>query len=363
MSGDYTVINRTLNSTDFILSDGLGSGLTANISAIACASRLMELINQDVSLQRVAEKAVELMRRARTESIPYATFTIVRIQRDGRFAIINYENPAPVFINSNSVQDLNLRHHIVQDSVLLECDGILSPGDSLILTSDGVSQAGLGILPGYGWGVEGLKTFIKRNIGRRRNLNDLGEDILKETYRLSGDVHADDTTIAILSARPAKLLNLLSGPPLSKESDIRFTMDYIKAPGKKVICGSSTADMVARVTGRELKTAKITGSFTKPPEYGIKGIDLVTEGAITLNQVYNILDEDPRTYDRDSCVSELALLLRNADEIKFFMGMAVNEGHTDIAFKQLGVLPRRKIIPLIADKLKAMDKLVSITTG
>lgn len=360
--GDYTVINRTHNSTDFILCDGMGSGLTANIAAIACASRLMELINQDIPLFRAAEKIVELMKRARTESIPYATFTIVKIMHSGQFTIINYENPIPLLINNKVVQCINQRHFTLSQEIVSESNGTLNIGDSLILTSDGVSQAGLGRLPGYGWGSEGLMKYMRDNLNKNININEIADNTLKETYNLSGMVDADDTTVAVLSARPARLLNILSGPPVSRDSDTRFTMKFLKSSGKKVVCGSSTSDMVSRVSGKKLKDIKISTSFTKPPQYAIDGIDLVTEGAITLNQVYNILDEDPATFDKDSCVSELANLLLISDEITFYMGNARNEGHTDISFKQLGVLPRRKIIPLISDKLKAMGKLVTINT-
>ena len=358
--GDYSIISRNSNSTDFILSDGMGSGLTANISAIACASRLNELLKQDIPITRAGEKIVELMKRARTESIPFATFTLVRIQRNGQFTILNYENPHPILINNGIVQPVNLRHFTVSQEILSEANGTLNIGDSIILSSDGVSQAGLGILPNYGWGTEGLVKYIKNNLNRNKSMDILLDKILYETYKLSGNLHADDTTIVALTARASKELNIISGPPVSKEHDVRFTRAFMNAYGKKVICGSSTSDMVARISGRKLHDVKISTSFTQPPKYFIEGIDLVTEGAITLNQVYNILDEDPSTYDKNSCVSELANMLLEADEIKFYMGMARNEGHSDISFKQMGVLPRRKIIPLISDKLSDMDKLVTI---
>jgi len=361
VSGDYTVINRTANWTDFILADGIGSGINANIAAIASASRLMELINQDISMTRAAEKIVDLMKRARTESVPFSTFTLVRIMRNGQYTIINYENPAPLLLSGGMISEVNMRHFALSQEIISEANGILSEGDSLILTSDGVTQAGLGILPGYGWGTDGLIKFIK-SIKKKDNKEELAGKIVIRAYELSDNVFADDTTVSILSAREGKVLNLISGPPFSRDNDIRFTMDFIKQNGKKVICGSSTADMVSRVTGKSLKDVKISTSFTQPPKYFMEGIDLVTEGAVTLNQVYNILDEDPETFDRNSCVSELASLLINSDEINIFMGVARNEGHNNIAFRQLGVLERRKIIPLIQEKLKELGKLVNIKT-
>lgn len=358
--GDYTIINRTLNYTDFILSDGLGSGLYANIAAIASASRLKELINQDITLTRAAEKVVELMKRAKTESIPFATFTVARIMRDGQFTVINYENPIPILINNGIIQSLDMRYYTFSEQIITESNGILNIKDSLIFMSDGITQAGLGILPGYGWGSNGLIKYIKNHLNRNNDIIQISEDILNEAYKLSGNVYADDTTMAILTARPSKILNILTGPPLSKERDNRFVSQFMNLSGKKVICGSSTSDMVARVTGIQLKDIQISSTFTQPPKYYMQGIDLVTEGAITLNQVFNILDEDSKSYDRNSCVSELAMLLKGADEINILMGLSRNKGHTDISFKQMGVLERKNIIPLISEKLKAMGKLINI---
>lgn len=358
--GDYTIINRSHDSTDFVLADGMGSGIKANISAIACASRLIELITNDIPLFRAAEKVVELMKRAKTENIPFSTFTIVRILPNGQFTIINYENPMPVLINNGIVQTLKLKHKTIAEEIVSEFNGNLYNGDSLILFSDGVHQAGLGLISGLGWGAKGVESFIKRNLRRTPNLKVIADNVVEETYKLSNFAYADDTTVATLSTRPAKILNLISGPPISRNSDIRFALSFLESKGKQVICGSSTSDMVARVSGKKLKDVVLSSSFTQPPKYHMEGIELVTEGAITLNQVYNILDEDSDTYDQNSCVSDLAILLKEADVINVFMGMASNIGHSDISFKQMGVMERRKILPLICEKLQSMGKLVKI---
>jgi hypothetical protein len=148
------------------------------------------------------------------------------------------------------------------------------------------------------------------------------------------------------------VLNVLSGPPQNKDDDSRYVHDFLSLDGRKVICGSTTADIFAKITGESVSAFPVSTSFASPPKYEINGIDLVTEGAATLSQAYNILDMDIKEYKNINAVTELCMLLKDADTVNFMIGRAKNLDNTGIAFKQLGILPRETIIKLIADKLK-----------
>jgi hypothetical protein len=131
--------------------------------------------------------------------------------------------------------------------------------------------------------------------------------------------------------------------------------------GLKVVCGSTTAEMVARTNGAKIIVNEISNAYHKPPSYEIQDIDYATEGAITLNQVYNILGENADKLDKDSSVSELYKLFHSCDTINFTVGTATNPGHESIVFRQMGVFPRDVIVQLLAEKLKKLGKLVSLT--
>jgi len=118
--------------------------------------------------------------------------------------------------------------------------------------------------------------------------------------------------------------------------------------------------MVARETGVEVEIEQNPTSLIAPPRYAIEQIDLVTEGAVTLNQAYNLLSEDVDRLKEDSGVTELCLLLNVADRVNFLVGDASNQGSDDIAFRQRGVLTRRVLIPLFVEKLRQMGKLVTV---
>lgn len=355
------MIQRTSEYTDFILCDGMGSGPKANMSAIMCASRILRLLQSGISLYRACEKAVQLMHRARTENIPFAAFTVVRILKSGRYTALSYEIPAPILVQNGLAEIVKQRHFPSAHEILSEAEGTLDEGASLVICSDGVAQAGLGVLPGFGWSIEGYCDYVNHRLNRGYTIDEIADDTLGETYQLSGNVHGDDTSVAVLTAREAHILNILTGPPKSKSQDTPFVQSFMKMDGEKVVCGSTTSDIVARELNTDVVIRNLGTQFNQPPKYHIDGIDLATEGAVTLNQVYNIIDVDTRHYDNSS-VCQLARMLKDSDIIHLFIGDAANEAHTDIAFMQLGVLERAKIIQLIIDKLRDMGKIVKITS-
>ncbi|MEX1376182.1 MAG: SpoIIE family protein phosphatase [Eubacteriales bacterium] len=358
--GDYAMIKRNPEYTDFVLCDGMGSGPKANMSAIMCANRILGLMENGVSIYRACEKAVELMHRARTEDIPFAAFSIVRINKHGHYTALSFEIPPPVIVKEKIAEVCEQRFFACAHEVVSESIGRLGSGDSLIFVSDGVSQAGLGIMSGSGWGIEGFEKFININLVKGLRINEIAEKTLKQTHRLSGRVHADDTTVAVLSAKNASIINILSGPPADRGMDAEFVKAFMKRTGSKIICGSTTAGMAARELGEEVQVSDISTSFHEPPRYHIGGIDIVSEGAVTLNQIYNILDIDMGSISENSVVFDIAKMLLSADIINIYMGDAKNTAHQDTSFKQIGIAERAVIVKLLIEKLTKMGKVVRI---
>jgi hypothetical protein len=134
---------------------------------------------------------------------------------------------------------------------------------------------------------------------------------------------------------------------------------FLQSEGRKVVCGATTAKIVGQRLGVSLEVEQ-SESLIAPPTYRLKGVDLVTEGAVTLNQAYNILDEDPTEYEEESGVTHLCDLLHGADRVNIFLGMARNPASGDIAFRQQGILPRIKVVPLLAERLRQQGKLVVV---
>lgn len=356
--GDTYICERTTESTFFVLCDGIGSGVYANIAAITCANRMVELHRSGVSMRSMSEMVADSMHRAREERIPFAAFTAVKILNDGLFIAYTYEAPDPVMIRDGFAVALKPIIHAAEYEAIGETTGKLELGDSLVIVSDGITQSGLGRGSSFGIGTDGLVDFINRRSSHKTNLHRLPEEVLEMSARVSGGRYEDDSTVAVLQCREASQLVVLTGPPALRSKDREIVEKFMKSPGLHVVAGSTTADIVSRELGREVKLVEKGRSFGAPPEYKIEGIDLVTEGAIMLNQVYNLLDEDSLDLDVSSTVEKFCSMMLEADVITFYVGTAINDAHTSMIFKQVGVRPRLSAIQLISKKLRELGKLV-----
>jgi len=359
--GDYVVIERTPEATTAVVADGIGTGIKARIAAVMCASRLMELIRLGFTLREACGKIVETMHEARTRDIPFSAFSVCRILNSGHATIMSYEIPPPVLVNSYlAAYKPNQRFFPMGLEMIAEVNCMLDKGDAIILMSDGVSQAGLGHQYRMGWGTDGVCDFVNGCLVRRVDLNAIPGEILGKVKEISGTTYGDDTTCLLLICRDAHLLNILTGPPHDKAKDRETIKRFMARKGTKVICGSTTAEVAARALNVQVNVKDLSTAFHKPPSFEIEGVDYATEGAVTLNQVYNILDEKVESLDRSSSVSSLYKLLHSADTINFMVGTAMNPGHENIIFRQMGMFPRQVIVELLAEKLKKMGKLVNL---
>lgn len=356
--GDVYGCHRSLENTIFVLCDGIGSGVYANIAAITCLNRILELARSGMSAQAICRMVADSMHEARKGEFPFAAFTVATVYPDGQFTVYTYEAPDPILLMNGTATPLKPDFHRAKFEQIGESSGILDEGDSLILFSDGASQAGAGIGFVYGIGTEGLADAVNRMLEMDPDFRKIPKALDNISKQLCRGVCVDDTTVAALHCKQAKELTILTGPPVSKTRDREFVESFIESKRPRVVCGSTTADIVARETGKKVTVKSIGGSFGSPPEYEIEGLDMVSEGAILLNQVYNILGEEIEEFVEDTVVHRLCLMMYEADVITFLIGNAANNAHTSLSFKQVGVKPRHISIKLIAEKLREMGKLV-----
>ncbi len=356
--GDLIVQDRTAEASTVAIFDGIGSGAKANISATLNASMLIEMIRNGFTLREAGEKMAAYMHAARESNIPFASFVVARILNDGHATILTYEMPAPIFIQPNIAYPAEQRFFTMGGEVVGESHLAIQPGYAIMIASDGVSQAGMGVSNSMGWTIKQAATYISSQIKIGKDFEDIPHAVLQTVQKLDGGHYADDTTAILLTARKGRIINIMTGPASDKSKDYEMVRQFLDSPGIKIVCGSTTTDIVARYSGKKVETSHLTGSYINPPQYYIDGIAIATEGAFSLNQLYNILDYDDSMYDKDSCVSEMALLIKAVDKVVFWLGGADNLGHQGIVFTQLGLFPRKKIIPFIEEKLRKMGKLV-----
>jgi hypothetical protein len=359
--GDYITEERTAEATTVIVADGIGTGIKAHVAAVMCASRLMELIRVGFTLREACHKIVDTMHAARTTDIPFSAFSACRVLVSGHATVISYEIPSPILINNRLAAYLPKQRVFPMGLEMVgEVNCMLEYGDGIVMVSDGVSQAGLGQQYRMGWGIQGACDFVNSLLVQGTQMKDIPGRIVANVRDISGTTYGDDTTCSLLLCREAQVLNILTGPPARKSSDAKVVKEFTEMKGAKIVCGSSTAEIVARNLGVPIEMKSMSNAYHKPPSYDIKGVDYATEGAITLNQVYNILGEAPEKLESDSSVSDLYRFFHASDTINFLVGTAANPGHEHIVFRQMGVYPRDVIVRLLAEKLKSMGKLVNI---
>ena len=391
--GDLLATLRTNTGTTIICADGIGSGIRAHIAAQMCVSRLTESLQQELSLRTAFQSVATTMQASRDPHKPFAAFSIARIRSDGYATVFSYDAPPPIMVSRQGATVLASRPFPLPGGLALESNCQLNMGEGILLMSDGITQAGLGWGANTEWTSEGVVRFVNSKISSRLKLSLAPAMLHKEAIaRWKGEVQesarsfspyspdarhqamvrqtakdrasfsgGDDCSIVLGLCRTGQTVNILTGPPLDRDDDTATVKRFLQIPGLKIVCGGTTAKLVAKYLNVPLEMEDEPMSVIAPPRYGIKGINLVTEGAVTLNQVYNILDEDIANLHEDSGVTELRLLLGVADKLNIIVGMADNTANTDISFRQRGVLSRKVLMPLLAEKLRQEGKLVNVT--
>lgn len=357
--GDVVDTERDKSATIHILCDGVGSGIKANIAASMCVARLKELLRNGFTLRHAFTNVARTMEEARKKDLPCAFFTVARVLSDGVAVILNYEMPEALFVAKRYSTHLKSVTQNFYDGVIGETSCTLDKGEGIILMSDGITQAGLGKGFQNGWGIENVNKFVNDELRRGVDIKELPVRLINQAKKIWKQRCEDDLTVSLIHGRRGRIINLLTGPPIDPDRDEEIVNSFLSNEGLKIVCGASTAKIVARVLNKELEIDPSFNSAIAPPNYEIEGIDLVTEGAVTLNQLYNIWGESMENLEKNSPVTELYALLNVADKVNLFLGGSKNPAGDDISFKQSGILKREKIVPLLINKFIDDGKIVS----
>ncbi|MBU2553136.1 MAG: SpoIIE family protein phosphatase [Bacteroidetes bacterium] len=360
-SGDSFGAIREEDAVTFILCDGLGSGIKANISATFTMNRVLGMMKTGVSMREAFYYEVTRLNKQWGKGHPFAVFSLARILNNGDVSVLSYDSPPPVLVSTLAAVVLKHRVFTIGKAVIYESNGTIGEGEGILLMSDGITQAGLGNGLINGWEAHGVAKYITSQLmfhGLQHT--DVPKVVHRKAREFWGKAHGDDCTAVFALCRRGITVNLITGVPANKQHDKQFVEAFNQMPGIQVVCGGTTSRMVARELKRSLVVTEDEHSTLSPPSYKIEHITLVTEGVITLNQVYNLLGEDTDDLIDESAVYELNALLTNADRIHLWVGSATNPGAGHIQFLQQGILPRKKIVPLIAEKLRSMGKLVVV---
>jgi hypothetical protein len=342
-----------------VLSDGLGSGVKASVLANLTAAMALRYTSAFADVRQSAKTIMDTLPVCEKRKISYSTFTIVDLDEDGKTRVIEHGNPPLILLRGQTpvpIERTNLTLETWKDRVIHYSEFHTQLGDRILFFSDGVSQSGLGRagLP-FGWGPERVTEFLSRQIAGENEISsrDLSRKLVAEALLNDGRAAKDDITCgAIYYRRPRRLL-VITGPPFNKERDGELAGMVQTFSGRKVICGGTTAGIVSRLLNRPVTMNLAQFDPEIPPPAVMEGVDLVTEGTLTLAKVAEILERgNPADLTRKNPATDLVLLMLQSDIVEFMVGTRINEAHQNPNIPvELDL--RRNIIRKIASLLEA----------
>ncbi|MCD6355600.1 MAG: SpoIIE family protein phosphatase [Prolixibacteraceae bacterium] len=332
-------IFREEGRTILVLSDGIGHGIKASVLATLTATMALKYTRLHTKPEVAARIIMNALPKSSDGKENYATFTIIELEADGEVRIINYDNPPLLFIrNGKPFQpkeyELKVRGEENLGKLLRCREFVARKEDRIIFMSDGVPQSGLGnnLYP-MGWGVERVETFALRQVARMPEISatKLARKILNQAVMNDDFSVKDDTTCGVIYFREPRKFMLITGPPFYKIKDFDFVGRIRNFEGKKIICGGTTAEIIARELNLEVTIQHgVKNLDALPPSATMEGFEMVTEGILTLGKVKEILENyDSDTRLEDSPPEEVVKLLLQHDSIDVVVGTRINWAHQD----------------------------------
>jgi len=343
-----------------VLSDGMGHGVKANILATLTATMAMSFTKNHRDHYKIAEILLNTLPVCSVRKMSYATFTIVDIESDGTVHIVEYDNPKTLIFRGHKVLDVGwqcmwLNNEKFKGKEILTCTFQSQKEDRIVFMSDGVVQAGMGTneMP-FGWGIENVEHYIAAHIQKNATISseELADKIVKKAVKHDAFMPGDDTSACVVYFREPRSLLICTGPPFDPQNDKIYAQKLLHFEGKKIICGATTADIFAR----ELQQT-ITDTFDMidpdlPPVSYMSGVDLITEGILTLTKVLELLNNFKQEYLFLKGPANLIVkMLLDSDYIHFIIGTKINEAHQDPNLP-IDIEIRRTVIRQIANVLE-----------
>ena len=360
LCGDTIEVLRTADSSIIVLADGLGSGVKANILSRITAKTAATMLKMGGQIDDVIETMIETLPVCKVRNLAYSTFSILQIFDDGHAYLAEFDNPLAYWGHENTLLCLKRTERLVGGKVIKEARFKLKESHWMVLLSDGVLHAGIGGVWNLGWDEERVGNFLKSLAIKEHNASECAEEITRICNLFYCNEPGDDASVVVVRLRKVRKLTALVGPPRNPAEDWAVVSSLMGSEGAKVVCGGTTSKIVGRILKKKVHVNMDMISDTIPPTGQISGIDLVTEGAVTLYYTLQHLKDDPKKLKNlHDGASLLTKKLLEADEIHFIMGLAINPVIHDPDFPIFFAL-KHQTVRDIAETLERMGKKVTI---
>ena len=336
LCGDHVdIVEQNENSTVIVLADGLGSGVKASILSTLTSKIISTMMAEGLPLEECVGTIAATLPVCSVRGVAYSTFTIIHLKNNEFAEIIQYDNPQVIVLRNGANYDYPKSEMNIGGKKIFKSVIKLQEDDIFVAMSDGCPHAGIGLAYNFGWKREDIISFVEMLAPAGYTAKTLSTMLVDECNRLYGQKPGDDATACIVRIRKRVPMNMLFGPPSNRDDANRMMSLFFSKEGKHIICGGTTSSIAAKYLGKPLRATLSFEQSDVPPIAELEGVDLVTEGVITVNRVVeyakDYLDQNIHyehwNFKRDGASLISRLLFEEATDINFYVGRAVNPAH------------------------------------
>ena len=365
LCGDNVELTSDGEWTTLVLADGLGSGVKANILSTLTSKILCTMVAGGADIEDCVGTIIQTLPVCKERGVAYSTFSIIHVNNEGRGRLFEFDNPEAIWYHHGHTCDFPREEMNVYNKRVFVTELELDEGDMVFVMSDGTIHAGIGQILNFGWQRKEIMEHLEHNIDAHMSARAAACLLASACNDLYLDKPGDDTTVAAIRIRPRTMVHIMVGPPVDKEKDEEYVHRFMMDTDKRIVCGGTTSQVVARCIGRQLKTSFDFPDKDVPPIGFIDGIDLVTEGVITLRRLLSLSEKyvsakdlTPKTYAKKDGGSLLAnIIFEEATHVVFFVGQNVNAAHQGL---DIDITMKLKLVERLAANLSKMGKNVTV---
>ena len=356
------------NSLVLVLADGLGSGVKARILSTLTSKIISTMLANNMTIEDCVTTVVSTLPVCEKRGIAYSTFTIIHVVDNKTAEVIQYDNPHVIYLHNGRNYEYDKINLTIGDKSIYKSKIELSPGDVLVAMSDGAIYAGVGNALNFGWQRTNIIEFLEAVYDDSYSAKMLSSILIDQCSQLYDNIPGDDTTFATIKIRKRKPINLMIGPP-SNSNDVNKMMTlFFAKDGKHIVCGGTTSYLAAQYLGKEIHTELDYVDPEIPPISKIEGVELATEGVITINRVLSyaknyVDDSNCNTQwklQKDGASLIANLLFEESTDINFYVGKAINPAHQNPELP-INFSIKMRLIDELADCLIKMGKRVNVS--
>ena len=335
LCGDHVDVIEEDGSTVIVLADGLGSGVKASILSTLTSKIISTMMAAGLPIEECVSTIASTLPVCSLRGVAYSTFTIIHILDNEVAELIQYDNPHVIMIRDLAVFDYPKEEMVIGGKKIYKTTVKLQEDDVFIAMSDGCPHAGMGGRYNFGWKREDIAEYMLALSAGGYTAKNLSTMLVDECNNLYGNKPGDDTTACVVKIRKREPMNILFGPPSNRDDATRMMSLFFSKAGKHIVCGGTTSSIAAKYLGKPVRASLNFERSDIPPIAYIEGVDLVTEGVITMNRVIeyakdylgeNLLHEQ-WNFKKDGASLIARMLFEEATDIDFYVGRAVNPAH------------------------------------